>query len=203
MGPHNHAEHPGQSSALRKMVPCGFFPQLWMRLSGALQKKRSSELSYREIVKNSSNDETIAAKQVTQGGQERPCVARRRKVSPGWSLASLAALTPTVTVEETCSPGSFIGLRENCSGALCVERHGLMVLTRDSGDLNYGSFSRLGTRNNSEVGGGLDLECKEPLFWGLPPSLGTRLTGPSCGVAWPLIDREGPAPHHAQQRLLC
>lgn len=42
-------------------------PQLWMRLSGALQKKRNSELSYREIVKNSSNDETIAAKQV------RPC----------------------------------------------------------------------------------------------------------------------------------
>ncbi|MXQ92429.1 hypothetical protein E5288_WYG001109 [Bos mutus] len=39
-------------------------PQLWMRLSGALQKKRNSELSYREIVKNSSNDETIAAKQI-------------------------------------------------------------------------------------------------------------------------------------------
>lgn len=36
-----------------------------MRLSGALQKKRNSELSYREMVKNSSNDETIAAKQVT------------------------------------------------------------------------------------------------------------------------------------------
>ncbi|XP_034500437.1 small G protein signaling modulator 3 isoform X3 [Ailuropoda melanoleuca] len=39
-------------------------PQLWMRLSGALQKKRNSELSYREMVKNSSNDETIAAKQI-------------------------------------------------------------------------------------------------------------------------------------------
>lgn len=39
-------------------------PQLWMRLSGALQKKRNSEMSYRDIVKNSSNDETIAAKQV-------------------------------------------------------------------------------------------------------------------------------------------
>jgi len=38
--------------------------QLWMRLSGALQKKRNSELSYREVVKNSSNDETIAAKQI-------------------------------------------------------------------------------------------------------------------------------------------
>lgn len=39
-------------------------PQLWMRLSGALQKKRNSEMSYRDIMKNSSNDETIAAKQV-------------------------------------------------------------------------------------------------------------------------------------------
>uniref|UniRef100_A0A8D0PRD6 Small G protein signaling modulator 3 n=1 Tax=Sus scrofa TaxID=9823 RepID=A0A8D0PRD6_PIG len=39
-------------------------PQLWMRLSGALQKKRSSELTYRELVKNSSNDDTMAAKQI-------------------------------------------------------------------------------------------------------------------------------------------
>lgn len=47
-------------------VCCFFhaFPQLWMRLSGALQKKRTSEISYREIVKNSSNDDTTAAKQV-------------------------------------------------------------------------------------------------------------------------------------------
>lgn len=40
-----------------------------MRLSGALQKKKNSELSFREIVKNSSNDETIAAKQVTWNSQ--------------------------------------------------------------------------------------------------------------------------------------
>lgn len=43
-----------------------------MRLSGALQKKRSSELSYREAVKNSSNDETIAAKQVRQAHHSPP-----------------------------------------------------------------------------------------------------------------------------------
>lgn len=43
---------------------CSLSPQLWMRLSGALQKKRNSEMSYRDIVKNCSNDETIAAKQV-------------------------------------------------------------------------------------------------------------------------------------------
>uniref|UniRef100_A0A8C9ID33 RUN and TBC1 domain-containing protein 3 n=1 Tax=Piliocolobus tephrosceles TaxID=591936 RepID=A0A8C9ID33_9PRIM len=57
-----------RSEKLRSLVlagiPHGMRPQLWMRLSGALQKKRSSELSYREIVKNSSNDETLAAKQV-------------------------------------------------------------------------------------------------------------------------------------------
>uniref|UniRef100_A0A480P452 Small G protein signaling modulator 3 n=1 Tax=Sus scrofa TaxID=9823 RepID=A0A480P452_PIG len=45
-------------------VPHSMRPQLWMRLSGALQKKRSSELTYRELVKNSSNDDTMAAKQI-------------------------------------------------------------------------------------------------------------------------------------------
>lgn len=35
-----------------------------MRLSGALQKKRSSEISYREIIKNSTDDDTTTAKQV-------------------------------------------------------------------------------------------------------------------------------------------
>ncbi|XP_062058792.1 small G protein signaling modulator 3 isoform X1 [Lepus europaeus] len=57
-----------RSEKLRSLVlagiPHGMRPQLWMRLSGALQKKRNSELSYREMVKNSSNDETIAAKQI-------------------------------------------------------------------------------------------------------------------------------------------
>ncbi|XP_029325373.1 small G protein signaling modulator 3 isoform X1 [Mus caroli] len=57
-----------RSEKLRSLVlagiPHGMRPQLWMRLSGALQKKKNSELSYREIIKNSSNDETIAAKQI-------------------------------------------------------------------------------------------------------------------------------------------
>ncbi|XP_012382068.2 small G protein signaling modulator 3 isoform X2 [Dasypus novemcinctus] len=57
-----------RSEKLRSLVlagiPHSMRPQLWMRLSGALQKKRNSELSYREIVKNSSNEETIAAKQI-------------------------------------------------------------------------------------------------------------------------------------------
>ncbi|XP_037369402.1 small G protein signaling modulator 3 [Talpa occidentalis] len=57
-----------RSEKLRSLVlagiPHSMRPQLWMRLSGALQKKRSSELSYREAVKNSSDDETVAAKQI-------------------------------------------------------------------------------------------------------------------------------------------
>ncbi|XP_040842446.1 small G protein signaling modulator 3 isoform X4 [Ochotona curzoniae] len=57
-----------RSEKLRSLVlagiPHGMRPQLWMRLSGALQKKKSSELSYRDMVRNSSNDETIAAKQI-------------------------------------------------------------------------------------------------------------------------------------------
>ncbi|XP_074127885.1 small G protein signaling modulator 3 isoform X1 [Sminthopsis crassicaudata] len=44
-------------------IPHSMRPQLWMRLSGALQKKRGSDTAYRDIVKNSCNDETLAAKQ--------------------------------------------------------------------------------------------------------------------------------------------
>ncbi|XP_069052908.1 small G protein signaling modulator 3 isoform X3 [Lepisosteus oculatus] len=75
---HNHAvgdltwEHISptlaRSDRLRALVlagiPHSMRPQLWMRLSGALQKKRTSEITYREIVKNSSNDDTTAAKQI-------------------------------------------------------------------------------------------------------------------------------------------
>ncbi|XP_056111140.1 small G protein signaling modulator 3 isoform X2 [Rhinichthys klamathensis goyatoka] len=57
-----------RSDRLRSLVlggiPHSMRPQLWMRLSGALQKKRTSEISYREIVKNSSNNDTTAAKQI-------------------------------------------------------------------------------------------------------------------------------------------
>uniref|UniRef100_A0A8C7V8N9 Small G protein signaling modulator 3 n=1 Tax=Oncorhynchus mykiss TaxID=8022 RepID=A0A8C7V8N9_ONCMY len=56
------------SERLRSLVlggiPHSMRPQLWMRLSGALQKKRTTEISYKEIVKNSTNDETTAAKQI-------------------------------------------------------------------------------------------------------------------------------------------
>ncbi|XP_020776437.1 small G protein signaling modulator 3 isoform X1 [Boleophthalmus pectinirostris] len=57
-----------RSDRLRSLVlggiPHSMRPQLWMRLSGALQKKRTSEISYREIIKNSSNDESTTSKQI-------------------------------------------------------------------------------------------------------------------------------------------
>uniref|UniRef100_A0A4W5Q234 RUN and TBC1 domain-containing protein 3 n=1 Tax=Hucho hucho TaxID=62062 RepID=A0A4W5Q234_9TELE len=57
-----------RSERLRSLVlggiPHSMRPQLWMRLSGALQKKRTTEISYKEIVKNSTNNETTAAKQI-------------------------------------------------------------------------------------------------------------------------------------------
>ncbi|OCT85508.1 small G protein signaling modulator 3 homolog [Xenopus laevis] len=56
------------SDKLRSLVlagiPHSMRPQLWMRLSGALQKKHNSEMTYKDIVRNSSNDDTLAAKQI-------------------------------------------------------------------------------------------------------------------------------------------
>uniref|UniRef100_A0A665UN73 Small G protein signaling modulator 3 n=1 Tax=Echeneis naucrates TaxID=173247 RepID=A0A665UN73_ECHNA len=57
-----------RSERLRSLVlggiPHSMRPQLWMRLSGALQKKRTSDISYREIIKNSSNEDSTTAKQI-------------------------------------------------------------------------------------------------------------------------------------------
>ncbi|XP_041447044.1 small G protein signaling modulator 3 homolog isoform X2 [Xenopus laevis] len=56
------------SDKLRSLVlagiPHSMRPQLWMRLSGALQKKQNSEMTYKDIGRNSSNDDTLAAKQI-------------------------------------------------------------------------------------------------------------------------------------------
>lgn len=104
------AQHAATGEAPRPWV-CACIPrdaevraspsQLWMRLSGALQKKKNSELSYREAVKNSSNDETIAAKQVRLHGagshttpqralglprQEGGCLMGPAPRTPGGSL---------------------------------------------------------------------------------------------------------------------
>lgn len=57
-----------RTEKLRSMVHAGvphsLRPQIWMRLSGALQKKMSSEMSYKDIVKASSNDALMTSKQI-------------------------------------------------------------------------------------------------------------------------------------------
>ncbi|XP_068209056.1 small G protein signaling modulator 3 homolog [Palaemon carinicauda] len=49
---------------VRAGVPHSLRPQLWMRLSGALQKQQQSDISYREVVKASSNDALMTSKQI-------------------------------------------------------------------------------------------------------------------------------------------
>ena len=57
-----------RSEKLRQMVrqgiPHSMRPQLWMRLSGALEKKKNSDLTYKDIVKTSSNDHLMTSKQI-------------------------------------------------------------------------------------------------------------------------------------------
>lgn len=45
-------------------IPHSLRPQLWMRMSGALEKKKQSELSYKDIVKMSNNDSLMTSKQI-------------------------------------------------------------------------------------------------------------------------------------------
>lgn len=51
-------------SMVKVGVPHSLRPQLWMRLSGALQKQQQSDISYREVVKASSNDALMTSKQI-------------------------------------------------------------------------------------------------------------------------------------------
>ncbi|KAJ8917952.1 hypothetical protein NQ315_002647 [Exocentrus adspersus] len=45
-------------------IPHSLRPQMWLRMSGALEKKQQSELRYKEIVKMSSNDSLMTSKQI-------------------------------------------------------------------------------------------------------------------------------------------
>ncbi|XP_078713209.1 small G protein signaling modulator 3 isoform X2 [Lampetra fluviatilis] len=57
-----------RSDKLRALVlagiPHSMRPHLWIRLSGALLKKKTSEVSYRDVVKASSEDASLTAKQI-------------------------------------------------------------------------------------------------------------------------------------------
>ncbi|EDS34333.1 GTPase-activating protein gyp2 [Culex quinquefasciatus] len=49
---------------VRQGIPHSLRPQMWMRLSGALQKKLKSETTYQDILKASSNDALMTSKQI-------------------------------------------------------------------------------------------------------------------------------------------
>uniref|UniRef100_A0A8D8RWV6 RUN and TBC1 domain-containing protein 3 n=1 Tax=Cacopsylla melanoneura TaxID=428564 RepID=A0A8D8RWV6_9HEMI len=51
-------------SMTRKGIPHSLRPQLWLRLSGALEKKALSKIKYQDIVKASSSDALAFAKQI-------------------------------------------------------------------------------------------------------------------------------------------
>ena len=45
---------------VRDGIPHSLRPYVWMRLTGALQKKAASEMSYKQIVKASTNDHLVS-----------------------------------------------------------------------------------------------------------------------------------------------
>ena len=49
---------------VRAGIPHSLRPQIWMRLSGALEKKLNSDVSYKEIVRASSNDHLMVSRQI-------------------------------------------------------------------------------------------------------------------------------------------
>ena len=49
---------------IRSGIPHSLRPQIWMRLSGALEKKMNSDVSYKEIVRASSNDHLMVSRQI-------------------------------------------------------------------------------------------------------------------------------------------
>lgn len=49
---------------IRQGIPHSLRPQLWMRLSGAMKKKLSCDLTYKDVVKASSNDHVMTSKQI-------------------------------------------------------------------------------------------------------------------------------------------
>jgi len=62
-----------RSEKLRQMVyqgvPHSIRSQIWMRTTGALEKKMKSEMNYKLIVKTSSNDHLMTSKQI-----EKVCI---------------------------------------------------------------------------------------------------------------------------------
>ncbi|CAD5123331.1 DgyrCDS11688 [Dimorphilus gyrociliatus] len=49
---------------VRQGIPHSMRPQMWMRLTGALEKKLKSDTSYKDLVKTSSSDHLMTSKQI-------------------------------------------------------------------------------------------------------------------------------------------
>lgn len=49
---------------VRQGIPHSMRPQIWMRLTGALEKKLKSEICYKDLVKTSSQDHLMTSKQI-------------------------------------------------------------------------------------------------------------------------------------------
>ena len=49
---------------VRQGIPHSVRGQMWLRLSGALDKKQKSDLSYKDVVKASSSDHLMTSKQI-------------------------------------------------------------------------------------------------------------------------------------------
>ena len=45
-------------------IPHSLRPHMWMRISGAYEKKIKSDLTYKDVVKASSNDHLMTSKQI-------------------------------------------------------------------------------------------------------------------------------------------
>ena len=49
---------------IKQGIPHSVRPQIWLRISGALETRNKSDTSYKEIVKASSNDNLMTSKQI-------------------------------------------------------------------------------------------------------------------------------------------
>ena len=84
-----------RSDKLKTMVKTGIphsiRPHIWLRVSGALEKKNKSDTSYKDIVKASSNDLLMTSKQIEKVS---PGVAFQQCVSlEAWALHWLQTLS--------------------------------------------------------------------------------------------------------------
>lgn len=55
-------------SMIKQGIPHSMRPQIWLRISGALETRNRSDTSYKDVVKASSNDNLMTSKQIEKVG---------------------------------------------------------------------------------------------------------------------------------------